>query len=63
VDNYREGDLIRVLTGAFVGKRGKVTTIVAEQPKSVGVFLRVEGSPVFTTWFQPHEIEKEKSNG
>ena len=56
--DYKKGDLVRVLTGVFVGKRGKVTTIVPEQAKSVGVFLEVKDSPVLTTWFQPHEIEK-----
>ena len=57
--DYKIGDNVHVLVGVFAGKRGEVTTIVPEQAKSVGVFLQVKDSPILTTWFQPHEIEKE----
>ena len=56
--DYKEGDQIRVLIGVFRGKQGKVTTVVPEQEKSLGVILKQDG-PVYTTWFRPHEIERD----
>ena len=46
------GEMVQVLEGAYIGKRGKVEFLATGIDKSVGV--RIERSLV---WFKPSEVE------
>ena len=58
IHDYEKGDAVRVVVGAFRGRRGTVTDVVLEQEKSVGVRLAPKDAPPFVAWFCPGEVEK-----
>lgn len=57
---FKEGDRIRVLTGVYINKCGRVRALAEDVPKCVGVIFENAGSKevLLLTWFQPNEIEK-----